>query len=146
MRSARLTLALESGALSLPNVGSLAIYRPRIGDDLSDLPQDRVVVLTGFKPDHDHFADRYAVQPEASYSAAIVCLPTGERGLTETPLFREPFLLAVSSSHPLASAAEIEIGQIDINEMLLMERGHCLREQTLETCGSTPDSGLNRQL
>jgi LysR family hydrogen peroxide-inducible transcriptional activator len=80
---------------------------------------------------------------QRALDAAIVCLPTGERGLTETPLFREPFLLAVSSSHPLASAAEIELGQIDIKEMLLMERGHCLREQTLETCGSTPDSGLN---
>jgi LysR family hydrogen peroxide-inducible transcriptional activator len=24
-----------------------------------------------------------------------------------------------------------------------MERGHCLRDQTLETCGTTPDSVLN---
>jgi LysR family hydrogen peroxide-inducible transcriptional activator len=26
--------------------------------------------------------------------------------------------------------------------MLLMERGHCLREQTLETCGTTPDFAM----
>lgn len=80
---------------------------------------------------------------QRALDAAVVCLPTGERGLTETPLFREPFVLAVSSAHPLAAAGEIELGQIDIREMLLMERGHCLREQTLETCGTTPDSGLN---
>jgi 16S rRNA (guanine1207-N2)-methyltransferase len=75
MRSARLSLALETGALLLPESGRIAVYRPRLGDDLSDLPQDRVVVLTGFKPDHDHFALRYSVTPEPPYAAAIVCLP-----------------------------------------------------------------------
>ncbi len=75
MRSARLSLALETGALILPTSGRIAVYRPRIGDDLSALPQDRVVVLTGFKPDHDHFALRYSVTPSAPYAAAIVCLP-----------------------------------------------------------------------
>ena len=30
-----------------------------------------------------------------------------------------------------------------MREMLLMERGHCLRDQTLETCGITPGSALN---
>jgi 16S rRNA (guanine1207-N2)-methyltransferase len=75
MRSARLDQALETGALDLPAQGNIAVYRPRVGDDLSALPQDRVVVLTGFKPDHDHFAARYSVTPGAPYAAAIVCLP-----------------------------------------------------------------------
>lgn len=75
MRSARLSLALESGALDLPAQGRIAVYRPRIGDDLSDLPRDRVTVLTGFKPDHDHFAAMYSVSAEPPYAAAIVCLP-----------------------------------------------------------------------
>ena len=48
MRSARLSLALETGALVLPVSGTIAVYRPRVGDDLSALPRDRVVVLTGF--------------------------------------------------------------------------------------------------
>lgn len=75
MRSARLSLALETGALVLPPQGSIAVYRPRMGDDLSDLPRDRVTVLTGFKPDHDHFAAACSVTPEPPYAAAIVCLP-----------------------------------------------------------------------
>jgi len=75
--------------------------------------------------------------------AAIVCLPTGERGLTETPLLRERFVLAVPCHHALANAAEVSLGQLDPREMLLMDRGHCLREQTLETCGSTPDSVMS---
>ena len=75
MRSARLSLALETGALVLPSSGRIAVYRPRIGDDLSALPKERVVVLTGFKPDHDHFAASHSVTPAAPYAAAIVCLP-----------------------------------------------------------------------
>lgn len=73
-------MALETGALELPPVGRIAVYRPRIGDDLSALPQDRVTVLTGFKPDHDHFAARYATDPAAPYAAAIVCLPRSREG------------------------------------------------------------------
>jgi 16S rRNA (guanine1207-N2)-methyltransferase len=75
MRSARLSLALQSGALDLPASGRIAVYRPRIGDDLSALPSGRVVVLTGFRPDLDHFAASCSVTPEPPYAAAIVCLP-----------------------------------------------------------------------
>jgi len=47
---------------------------------------------------------------QRSLDAAIVCLPTGEPGLTETPLLREPFVLAVPANHPLAAAAEVTLG------------------------------------
>ena len=80
---------------------------------------------------------------QRALDAAIVCLPTGERGLTETPLVRESFLLAVPSQHALSAVQEVSLGQLDSREMLLMERGHCLREQTLETCGVTPDSDMS---
>jgi 16S rRNA (guanine1207-N2)-methyltransferase len=70
-----LSLALETGALTLPETGQIAVYRPRIGDDLSDLPKGQVVVLTGFKPDQDHFAQAHAVIPAPPYAAALVCLP-----------------------------------------------------------------------
>lgn len=75
MRSARLSLALETGVIEIPAEGRIPVYRPRIGDDLSALPGDRVVVLTGCKPDQDHFATRYPVTPAPPYAAAIVCLP-----------------------------------------------------------------------
>jgi len=74
MRSARLELALQSGALVLPAVGDIVVLRPRAGDDLSALPQDRVVVKTGFKPDHDYFAAQ-GYRTEGSGSIAVVCVP-----------------------------------------------------------------------
>ncbi|MFZ1340456.1 MAG: methyltransferase [Paracoccaceae bacterium] len=76
MRSARLDLALESGALTLLPAGAILVLRPRAGDDLSALPQDRVVVRTGFRPDHDHFAARgLAVDGQPPFAAALVCMP-----------------------------------------------------------------------
>jgi 16S rRNA (guanine1207-N2)-methyltransferase len=76
MRSARLDLALDSGALVLPPEGRVAVWRPVTGDDLSALPKDRVTVLTGFRPDHDQFAGLgYRTASEAPYAAGIVCLP-----------------------------------------------------------------------
>jgi 16S rRNA (guanine1207-N2)-methyltransferase len=78
MRSARLNLALESGLVSLPHEGTLMVFRPRIGDDLSPLGKDRVTVLQGFWPDHDWFAVqgyRTAVASNGMAAAALVCLP-----------------------------------------------------------------------
>ncbi|WP_136683527.1 class I SAM-dependent methyltransferase [Falsirhodobacter xinxiangensis] len=77
MRSARLEAALDSGALVLPESGTIAVLRPRAGDDLSALPKDRLLVVQGFKPDHDHFAARgYRVATEAGegHAAVLVCL------------------------------------------------------------------------
>ncbi len=78
MRSDRLTLALESGAVSVPPEGRVLVLRPRAGDDLSALGRERVQVATGFRPDFDAFAAQgfeVARAPEGSYAAALVCVP-----------------------------------------------------------------------
>ena len=75
MRSARLELALQSGAFTPPPTGDIAVLRPRVGDDLAALPADQVAVLTGFKPDFDHFQRQGFRMETAAAAAAIVCLP-----------------------------------------------------------------------
>ena len=84
----RLSLALETAEVSLPEIGRIAVFSPRSGvHDLTGLPQERIHVLTGFKPDVDHFAGRgvgCSKAPEGRYSAAIVFLPRAKplaRGL-----------------------------------------------------------------
>lgn len=69
-------MALESGALALPPEGGIVVLRPRLGDDLTALPQDRVVVRTGFRPDHAYFAARgFAMGGDAPFAAAVACVP-----------------------------------------------------------------------
>jgi len=76
MRNSRLTLALQSGALVLPASGRIAVWRPVAGDDLSPLPRGRVTVLTGFRPDHDHFRDLgWETAPDASPDAPPPAVP-----------------------------------------------------------------------
>lgn len=77
MRAARLAAALEAGIWGVPATGDIAVVGARAGDDLSALPVERIVVVTGFRPDHDHFAAQgfrtATVQPDAA--ATLVCLP-----------------------------------------------------------------------
>jgi LysR family hydrogen peroxide-inducible transcriptional activator len=49
-------------------------------------------------------------------------------------LFKEPFLLAVSKTHPLAKQKHVTEKTLNHKELLLLEEGHCLREQALEVC------------
>ncbi|TMV64154.1 MFS transporter, partial [Thioclava sp. BHET1] len=78
MRSARLSLAFETGAITLPVDGPLLVLRPHADDDFNALPQDRLTLVQGFRPDHDALAARgFAVraQAEGQFAAALVCLP-----------------------------------------------------------------------
>jgi 16S rRNA (guanine1207-N2)-methyltransferase len=75
MRSARLEMALDSGALVLPPSGDIVVLSPQAGDDLSALAKARIVVLTGFKPDFDHFQAQGYRMEGGQPSAAVVCLP-----------------------------------------------------------------------
>jgi 16S rRNA (guanine1207-N2)-methyltransferase len=78
MKISRISLALDTGALILPDTGRIAVFRPRSDEDLSGLPQDRVHVIQGFKPDHDAFvAQGYdtGVAPSGDYAVAIVFIP-----------------------------------------------------------------------
>ncbi len=67
--------------------------------------------------------------------AIILALPIKEDGLTAQELFEEPFLLALPKQHPLAKKTNIQLKDIENEELLLLEEGHCLRDQALEVCG-----------
>ena len=74
----RLSLAIETGTVDLPETGRIAVVMPRAGADLSALPADRVHVVTPLKPDFDDFVARgydCAVTPEGRYGASVVCVP-----------------------------------------------------------------------
>lgn len=76
--SSRLALAMETGFVTLPEMGRVALFGPRPGLDLAALPAARVHVVTPRKPDFDHYTARqYAcsVAPEGRYAASFVFLP-----------------------------------------------------------------------
>ena len=77
MSSSRLSIALEAPG-ALPPAGTVAVFGPAAGTDLSAIPRDRVAVVQGFRPDHDAWvAQGYAASPDPAgpYAGAIVCIP-----------------------------------------------------------------------
>jgi LysR family hydrogen peroxide-inducible transcriptional activator len=52
------------------------------------------------------------------------------------PLYFEPFVLATPSGHPLAEKPSIGRRDLNSNDMVLLEDGHCLRDQSLDICPS----------
>ena len=72
---------------------------------------------------------------EGKLDACIVALPLHEDSLRSELLFEEPFLLAVSHSHPLAHRhGQLKLADLSKQNLLLLEDGHCLRDQALEVC------------
>src|SRR5690606_38755205 len=65
---------------------------------------------------------------------AILALPSEAVGLAETPLYDEDFLLAVPPGHPDAGACGLAPEALQANELLLLDEGHCLRDQALDLC------------
>ena len=77
MSFSRLSLAVEGGQLVLPSEGRIAVFAPTSATDLSALPRDRVLVVTGMKPDYDAFSQAgydVAVTAEGAFTAAVACL------------------------------------------------------------------------
>ena len=53
---------------------------------------------------------------------------------TSIHLTHDPFYLACSKQHPLSFNEVISAEQIPVEELILLEGGHCLRNHTLEVC------------
>ena len=66
--------------------------------------------------------------------AALLALPLDDDQLHAEFLFEEPFLLAVSGQHPLARRLHLDVQELSSQKLLLLEDGHCLRDQALAVC------------
>ena len=66
--------------------------------------------------------------------AAIVALPFSEPGIDVTPLYDEPFVVALTKTHPWAKHKHIAADELAQESMLLLGTGHCFRDQILNAC------------
>jgi LysR family hydrogen peroxide-inducible transcriptional activator len=65
---------------------------------------------------------------------AILAEPFPDTGLALAPLYDEPFMVAVPSSHRLAARKTITAQELKTETMLLLGTGHCFRDHVLEVC------------
>lgn len=67
--------------------------------------------------------------------AALLALPVDDEALRVEPLFYEPFFAALPAGHPLARRESLKVAEVADEKLLLLDEGHCLRDQALDVCG-----------
>lgn len=74
--------------------------------------------------------------------AAILSLPVRHQSIESVRLFEEPFRLMAPSGHALVGEERLTPARLKASEMVLLEEGHCLRDQAIAACarrgGSQP--------
>ena len=133
---ARHRSGLLTGRLTLGVIPSLAPYLlPRILPTLQSRFPDLRLELRETQT-------RQLVEDikSGALDAAMLALPLGEPDIDTTALFEDLFLLAVPADDPRPESACIAASEIDQSRLILLEDGHCLRDQALAFCASAARS------
>jgi LysR family hydrogen peroxide-inducible transcriptional activator len=90
----------------------------------------------------DHTA-RIVAELEAGRLDVLLLALEAELGNAQTlPLFRDDFLAVMPTNHPLARKRSLRLEDLDGQQVLLLEDGHCLRDQALAVCSAQGASEL----
>tara|TARA_B110000037_G_scaffold22516_1_gene25362 strand:+ start:22693 stop:23631 length:939 start_codon:yes stop_codon:yes gene_type:complete len=68
--------------------------------------------------------------------AAIAATPLKNEHIKERVLFYEPFVGYIPDNHRLASKEVLDVSDLDVNDLLLLEDGHCFRDGVLNLCNA----------
>jgi LysR family hydrogen peroxide-inducible transcriptional activator len=72
--------------------------------------------------------------------AAIAATPLEEEKIKEVVLFYEPFVAYIPESHSVFEKKEIEVSDLNLDEILLLQDGHCFRDGILNLCKNNPEN------
>jgi LysR family hydrogen peroxide-inducible transcriptional activator len=73
---------------------------------------------------------------DGKLDAGLLALPVTDDALRVEPLFYEPFYAALPVGHALAERKVLKVPDIMGEKLLLLDEGHCLRDQALDVCGT----------
>lgn len=76
---------------------------------------------------------------------AIVAEPIDDPTLARIPLYDEDFVVAVPANHPLGGREGIDVAALQDVPILLLDEGHCLRDQTLAVTLAAGLAGVDAQ-
>jgi LysR family hydrogen peroxide-inducible transcriptional activator len=68
--------------------------------------------------------------------AVMLALPAEGADVETLPLFTDAFLLAVPANDTSMPRTRVDIDDVDQRRLILLEEGHCLRDQALAFCGT----------
>jgi len=73
---------------------------------------------------------------DGTIDVGVLALPVDLDGLESRPLYDEPFTVALPEHHRLTKKTSLRVEDLKDEPLLLLEDGHCLRDQALEVCSS----------
>ncbi|MFD2727251.1 LysR substrate-binding domain-containing protein [Hyunsoonleella rubra] len=76
---------------------------------------------------------------EGHLDAAIAATPLENENIKERVLYFEPFVGYVPNGHKLNAKTQIEANDLEIDDMLLLEDGHCFRDGVINLCKAFKD-------
>lgn len=71
---------------------------------------------------------------QGELDAIVISYPFDEPGIATLPLYEEPFVLLLPSSHPLNQRKTIPVDELGKEDVLMLGAGHCFRDQVLDIC------------
>ena len=80
--------------------------------------------------------------------AIIISYPFEEPGIETTPLYEEPFIVALPNNHAWKDCDEISTQDLASQDLMLLGSGHCFRDQVIKACPNcmSGNSELTRTL
>lgn len=121
----------ESGSLRIGLFPTLAPYLlPHVVPHLHERFPSLELLLVEEKTEVIHQRLR-----DGQLDVGVLALPINDDQLHSEYLFDEEFVLAVPHDHPLGTASgPVDVDVLAGEHVLLLEEGHCLRDQALEVC------------
>jgi len=77
--------------------------------------------------------------------AALIALPYDMTGLAWDHVSDDELLAAAPDGHPIVRGPTVAAAEIDGDELILLEDGHCLRDHVLNSCGVSPSRTLAKE-
>lgn len=71
--------------------------------------------------------------------AAIAATPLNINGIIEQPIYYEPFVAFIPENHRLASESFVLNSELKLEDILLLNQGHCFRNSVINLCQSAFD-------
>jgi LysR family hydrogen peroxide-inducible transcriptional activator len=130
--------AVLTGTLRFGVIPSVAPYLlPRLLPMLQELHPDLRLELRETQT-------RFLVEEltRGSLDVVMIALPLPASDIETLPLFDDAFLLAAPSADDLPSRTRITADDIDPTRLILLEEGHCLRDQALAFCHDATGGSL----
>jgi LysR family transcriptional regulator, hydrogen peroxide-inducible genes activator len=82
---------------------------------------------------------------EDKIDAGILVTPLNHKGIVERPLFNDPFLAYLAPKHPLLSLSQVSDKDLSLDDIWLLNEGHCFRDQAIEICKRVKGKGTKNK-